>query len=84
VQARRYFGDGHHYASVQYGMGASPFEIRSLQEVGVLNSSSISSDVNWIWGNWLFTGAAGWAREERVNQIQQFEYNLGFTIARRF
>ena len=84
MQARRYFGDGQRYAGFRYGMGASPFEIRSLNEVGILNSSWVASDVNWWLGKWLLSGTAGWGRQERVFQARQFEYNLGFTVTRRF
>ena len=84
LQARRYLGDGGRQLTFRYSMGASPFEIRSLNEVGILNSSSVAMDFNWYAGKWLMSATGGWAREDRLNRERQGQYNLGVTVSRRF
>jgi len=80
--ARHYFGF-ERYLSFRYGTGASPFEVRSLNEVGILNSQTFASDANWFVGKWSMSVSAGWAREDRVNRDRQGQYNLSFNVARK-
>jgi YaiO family outer membrane protein len=84
LEARRYLGDGGRFILFRYSFGASPYEIQSLNEVGILNSSSYTTAMNWFMGNWLLSGTAGIAHEERANLARQAQYNLGITLARRF
>ena len=71
LQVRRYFGDGEKYISVRFGRGAAPFEIRSSNEVGVLDSVSFASEVYWRWGkHFLFSASGGFAGEDRVDRAR--------------
>jgi hypothetical protein len=83
LQARRYFGH-ERYFSVRYGIGASPFEIRNLNQIGVLNSQSFTSDMNWYIGKWFVSASGGWASQDRINLGLQHQYNLGVSVARKF
>lgn len=84
LEARRYLGDGGRFVLFRYSMGASPYEIQSLNEVGILNSSSYYSEMNWFWRKWLLSGGSGWAHVDRANLAPQAQYNLSLSLARRF
>jgi YaiO family outer membrane protein len=82
---RRYFGDGERYLGFRYGRGAAPFEIRNLNDVGVLDSSSYSGEVYWRFGNhYLFSANAGEANQDRVERALLRQYYVGVSLAFRF
>ena len=83
LQARRYFGH-ERYINIGYGTGASPYEVRSLNEVGRLNSQSVAAGMNWYMGKWFITASGGFAREDLLHRGRQGQYNLGFSVARKF
>jgi YaiO family outer membrane protein len=81
VQLRRYFGDGDRYASVRFGRGAAPFEIRSSKDVGVLDSLSYGGDVNWRLGDHFLLGASGGiADQNRLDLGHLREYFLSLNL----
>lgn len=41
-QVRRYFGDGTDYVGVRYGRGSSPVEARSIEDLQILDASSLA------------------------------------------
>jgi YaiO family outer membrane protein len=81
VQARRYFSDGKSYVNVRYGHGAAPFEIRNINEVGVLNSSSFAGEWYWRLGRHFTLDAdAGAASQDRVGGLSglwQYFFDAG-------
>ena len=83
LEARRYYGF-ERYLNFRYSTGASPFEIRSLNEVGILHSQSVSAGLNWYKGKWYITASGGWAQEDLIHRGQHGQYNLGLSIARKF
>ena len=67
VSARHYSGDADHFVGLRFGIGASPFEIRSINEVDVTRSTSLAVETLWKFRNGLrfrFTGGA--ARQTRL------------------
>jgi len=85
LQARRYFGDGQRYVSVGYGHGASPFEVRSTNEIGVLNSHSYTGSYNWlVRRHWILYGTGSVAYEDRVERLGVSLYYLSFGLYYRF
>jgi len=81
TQVRRYFGDGERYASFGLGRGAAPFEIRSSNQVGVLDSFSYLGGVYWRAGrHFLFDASGGTAAEDRVNRSRLRQYFLSLSL----
>ena len=82
---RRYFGDGVNYVGVRYGRGASPFEIQSTLQTGVLNANTYMGEWNWKLGpRFLCTVLAGTAKEDRIDRAGLAQYFSEITIAYRF
>ena len=52
-QARRYFGNGTDYFGVRYGHGSSAVEARSIQDLEILDSSSLAFEFRRNVGNRL-------------------------------
>lgn len=80
---RRYFDDGERYMGVRYGRGAAPFEIRNLNDIGVLDSSSYGAETYWRFGNhFLFSASGGMAKQDRINRalLQQYYFSLGLSL----
>ena len=67
VQARHYSGDADHFIGVRFGIGASPFEVRSINEVDVRKSTSLAVEALWKYKNGLrFRLNTGVARQTRL------------------
>ncbi len=67
VQARHYSGDADRFVGLRFGMGASPFEIRSVNEVDVQKSTSLAIEALWKFKNGLrFRINSGVARQTRL------------------
>ncbi len=85
ISARRYFGDGERYMTFRYGTGASPFEIRSLNEIGILNSNSFSFDYNRRFRrHWAVNMITGISQEDRVERSGLRQYVLDASVYYRF
>ncbi len=85
ISARRYFGDGERYLTLRYGTGASPFEIRSLNEIGILNSNSFSVDYNRRFRRqWAINMITGISQEDRVERSGLRQYVLDASVYYRF
>jgi YaiO family outer membrane protein len=81
VQLRRYFGDGDRYASLHFGRGAAPFEIRSTNDVGVLDSLSYGGDMQWrLGGHFLLGASGGIADQNRIERGRLREYFLSLNL----
>ena len=66
IQARHYSGDADHFIGLRFGMGASPFEVRSVNEVDVQRSTSVAVESLWKFKNGLrFRINTGVARQTR-------------------
>jgi YaiO family outer membrane protein len=80
---RRYFDDGERYVGFRYGRGAAPFEIRNLNDIGVLDSSSYGAETYWRFGNHvLISVSGGTAKQDRINRdlLQQYYFSLGLSL----
>lgn len=84
LSARRYFGDGASYMTFRYGTGASPFEVLTLNQVGILNSNAVSVDYNRRFRrHWTVTLLTGFSQNRAdLNRFQQ--YILDGTVYYRF
>ena len=66
IQARHYSGDADHFIGLKFGIGASPFEIRSINEFDVEKSTSLAIESLWKFKNGLrFRINSGVARQTR-------------------
>ncbi|HEY3744143.1 MAG TPA: YaiO family outer membrane beta-barrel protein [Bryobacteraceae bacterium] len=66
VSARRYFHDADHFIGVRVGVGASPFEVRSVIDTGVQSSESAAFESLWKFHNgFRFRVTGGVARQTR-------------------
>jgi YaiO family outer membrane protein len=63
---RRYFGsEGHSYVGMRYGHGATREEIRSVNDIEVLNADVVAGELNQILSRRLgFSLSVGYGREE--------------------
>ena len=85
AQVRRYFGDGERYLSFRYGRGAAPFEIRNLNEIGVLDSSSYSGEIYWRFlTRLLLNVSGGLSGDDRIDHDRLMQYYLSATFSYRF
>ncbi len=85
LSARRYFGDGQTHMTFHFGTGASPFEIRSLNEVGILNSNSFSFDYNRRYRRrWTLNFSTGVSEQDRIERSGLRQYYLDGTVHYRF
>jgi YaiO family outer membrane protein len=73
--ARRYSGSPDRFIGFRLGYGASPFEVRSANEVEVLHSSSVSLESAWrMRGGFSYRCIAGIAQENRVALGRLWQY----------
>ena len=85
LSARRYFGDGERYMTFRYGTGASPFEVRSLNEIGILHSNSFAFDYNRRFRrHWALNFLTGISQEDRIERTGLRQYYLDGTVYYRF
>jgi YaiO family outer membrane protein len=85
LSARRYEGDSASYFEVRYGHGSAPTEVRSLIDIGILNSNSIEgSFTKRFGGKWLASGTLGVSREDRVNRPTVDHYTAMAGLSYRF
>lgn len=53
LSLRRYKGDADHYVGLRFGYGASPFEVQSLNDIGIERSASAAIESLWQFHNGL-------------------------------
>jgi YaiO family outer membrane protein len=85
ISARRYFGDGERYMTFRFGTGSSPFEVRSLNEIGILHSNSFAFDYNRRFKrHWAMNFITGISQEDRIERNGLRQYYLDGTVYYRF
>jgi hypothetical protein len=83
--ARRYFGEGSSYWGLRYGSGASPTEIRSLQDIAVLNSSSFYGEMfRMLDSRWSLNFRSGFSQEDRIGRANLRHYLASGALYFRF
>jgi YaiO family outer membrane protein len=80
--ARRYFRDAEHFIGFRGGVGASPFEVRSINETGFLQAETYGFEALWKFPNKLRLRAnAGMSRQERMLTRERLKlYSAGVTL----
>ena len=81
VSGRRYFKDADHFLGFRFGIGASPFEIRSVNEYDVQKSTSAAFESLWRFKNGLrFRVTTGAARQTRLGLIPLWQFQADGTL----
>jgi YaiO family outer membrane protein len=79
--ARRYFRKETSWATFRFGCGASPTEVRSINEIELLNSQSFSNEWNLRLNRALaLRFMAGIALNDRVERSRLRQYIFGGTL----
>ena len=85
LSARRYSGEGISYWGLRCGHGSSPAEIRSLQDIAVLNSSSFYGELFQVLnGRWALNFRAGFSQENRIGTANLWHYLANGALYFRF
>jgi YaiO family outer membrane protein len=85
LTARRFFADPRNYITLRFGIGASPFEVRSVNEIGILKSESAAFEYNRRFlGHWSVNFVAGASAEDRIERNGLRQYFLDGAIYYRF
>ncbi len=85
VVIRKYFGSGREYVGVRASRGASPTEIRDLNDIEILNASSFAAEWYKIFGRrWSVNLRAGFSNEERIGRENLYHYLLDGSLYYRF
>jgi YaiO family outer membrane protein len=85
VSGRRYFKDADHFLGVRIGVGASPFEIRSVNEYDVQKSTSAAFESLWRMKNGLrFRITTGAARQTRLGLVPLWQFQADGTVYFQF
>lgn len=83
--ARRYFRDHERFIGLRYGIGSSPFEVRSVNEVGILRANTVVGEVSGkIAGRWLYRGALGVSIQDRFARAAIRQYIMDGSLQYRF
>jgi YaiO family outer membrane protein len=85
LSARRFFADPRNYVTLRFGVGAAPFEIRSINEIGILKSESAAFEYNRRFlGHWSVNFSAGASMEDRIERNGLRQYFVDGAIYYRF
>jgi YaiO family outer membrane protein len=85
LSARRFFADPRNYITLRFGIGASPFEIRSVNEIGILKSESAAFEYNRRFlGHWSVNFVVGVSAEDRIERNNLRQYLVDGAIYYRF
>jgi YaiO family outer membrane protein len=85
LSARRYSGDADHYYGLRFGYGASPFEVQSINDIGIERSASAAFETLWQYKNGLrLRMTASVARQTRVVIGPLWQYEADCTVYFRY
>src|SRR5580692_9393587 len=67
VSLRKYYADSDHFIGLRFGEGASPFEVQSVNDLGVQYSASAAIESLWKFKNqYRLRTTASIARQNRL------------------
>jgi len=85
VSLRRYFADADHFIGVRVGVGASPFEVRTINDIDLQNSESAMFEGLWRFKNGLgIRVLSGVARQTRLYTGALWQFETDGTLYYRF
>lgn len=85
LSVRRFFGDRGDYLDLRYGKGASKAETRTLNELEVLDSDTVHSELYRLLGAaWGLHAIVAYSREERLERKDLRQYAAAAGLFLRF
>lgn len=77
ASVRRYFGDYERFVTIRYGRGASPFEVRSFNEVSILRAHTVMAEFSGkLQGRLGYRGTVGFSVQDRTGRAALRQYIL--------
>jgi hypothetical protein len=81
LNACRFLRRRHSFWNLRVGWGASPVEVRSINEIGILNSISFFRELNWGMRSGLqLRLSGGVARQDRQIRGPPWQYALSGSL----
>jgi YaiO family outer membrane protein len=85
LQLRKYYNDADHFIGMRLGEGASPFEVQSINDLGIQHSASIAFESLWKFKNQMrLRASAGVARQTRLSIGPLWQYEADCTLYFRY
>jgi YaiO family outer membrane protein len=85
MMVRRYFDGPERYVGVRYGIGASPFEVRSRNDIQLLRSHTFIADLKWRFrGGWGLNVMGGLSTQGGSASPELRQYSLSAGMNYRF
>ena len=85
VSLRKYYADSDHFIGLRFGEGASPFEVQSVNDLGVQYSASAAIESLWKFKNqYRLRTTASIARQNRLYIGPLWQYEFDCTLYFRY
>ncbi len=85
LSLRRYYADADHYIGLRFGEGASPFEVQSLNDIGIQRSLSAAFESLWKFRNQTrLRTTVSIARQNRLYIGPLWQYEADCTLYFRY
>jgi len=85
LQFRKYYTDADHYIGLRLGEGASPFEVQSINDLGIQHSASAAVESLWKFKNQIrLRASVGVARQTRLYIGPLWQYEADCTLYFRY
>ena len=82
---RRYIDGANKYFGFRYGIGASPYAVRSINDIQLLKSHTFGGDFVWRFnGGWGVFFSGGISMQNRYQQNSLYQYLLNMGVNYRF
>lgn len=82
---RRYYDGPNKYIGFRYGIGASPYAVRSINDIQLLKSHTFGGDFVWRFdGGWGMFFSGGISLQNRYQQRNLYQYSLNLGLNYRF
>jgi len=85
LSMRKYYNDADHFIGLRLGEGASPFEVQSINDLGIQHSASAAVESLWKFKNQMrLRASVGVARQTRLNIGPLWQYEADCTLYFRY
>ncbi len=82
---RRYYDGPNKYIGLRYGIGASPYAVRSINDIQLLKSHTFGADFVWRFdGGWGMFFSGGISLQNRYQRSNLYQYSLNLGLNYRF
>lgn len=85
LSVRRFYGDANHFVGLRFGEGSSPFEVQSINDLGIQRSASVAIESLWQFRNRMrLRTAVSVARQTRLYVGPLWQYEADCTLYFRY